>query len=185
MAAGIFAVAPQFVSVILGDQWHSAIPLMQVLAVWGGLRAFGANVGSVYKATGRPDIETRIQALQVIIIALIIYPAADWFGVVGVASTIVISSFLPLPIHLHYVLSIIQGRATKILKLIAYPLVSSIAMAGCVVILDAYILTSTNMINLLFLIIFGTLAYITIMVIFEYISGASFIELYYEVKQRV
>jgi O-antigen/teichoic acid export membrane protein len=185
MAAGIAAVAPQFVPVVLGDQWRSAIPVMQVLAVWGGLRAFGANVGPIYKSTGRPDIEARIQALKVIIIAITIYPAAEWFGVVGVASAIVMSSFLPLPIHLHYILSITQGQATELLKLILYPLVSSIAMAGCVVLLDTYILIGSSISNMLFLIIIGIISYTIIMYSFEKIFGTGFIQLYYSIKQDI
>ncbi|MBX0325907.1 lipopolysaccharide biosynthesis protein [Halomicroarcula sp. F13] len=185
MAAGIAAVAPQFVPVVLGDQWQSAIPVMQVLAVWSGIRAFGANVGSVYKSTGRPDIETRIQALKVIIIVIIIYPAAEWFGLTGVASAIVMSSFIPLPIHLYYVLSITQGQAIELLKLIAYPFASSVVMAGSVVALDAYVLTGTNILNLIFLIISGIIVYFVLMVIFEHIFGSGLMQLYAIVKQEI
>jgi O-antigen/teichoic acid export membrane protein len=185
IAAGIAAVAPQFVPIALGNQWQSAIPVMQVLAVWGGIRAFGANVGPIYKSTGHPDIEARIQALKVIIIAIIIYPTAQQFGVVGVASTIVLSSFIPLPIHLYYVSSITQEPAIDILKLIVYPLVSSIAMAGCVVGIETYVLTGTNILNLIFLIILGIITYFVLMIIFEYIFGVEFTQLYSIVKQRV
>jgi O-antigen/teichoic acid export membrane protein len=185
MAAGVAAVAPQFVPVVLGNQWQSAIPIIQVLAVWGGIRAFGANVGPVYKSTGRPDIETRIQALKVIVIAIIIYPAAEGFGVVGVASAIVMSSLLPLPIHLYYVLSITQERAIELFKLIVYPLVSSITMAGSVVALDTYALVSTNILNLMYLIISGVIFYFVMMIVFEYIFDAEFRQLYHIVKQGI
>jgi O-antigen/teichoic acid export membrane protein len=183
MAAGIAAVAPQFVLVVLGDQWQSAIPVIQVLAVYGGIRAFGANVGAVYKSTGRPDIEARIQTLQVITMLIIIYPAAEWFGVVGVAATTVMSLFLPLPIHFYYVLSIIQEQAIELLKLVAYPLVSSIAMAGSVVGLDTYVLVGTNVLNLTLLIISGVAFYFALMMAFEYIFEAEFIQLYGTIKQ--
>jgi len=185
MATGIAAVAPQFVPVVLGEQWRPAIPVMQVLAIWGGIRAFGANVGPIYKSTGRPDIEARIQALKVIIIAITIYPAAEWFGVAGVASAIVISSFFSVPIHFHYVLSITQGRATELLKLILYPLFSSIAMAGCVVVLDTYLLTEPSVLNLSVLIFIGCVIYVIIMFSFERVFEAEFTQLYYIVKQGV
>lgn len=185
MAAGIAAVAPQFVPVVLGNQWRPAIPVMQVLAVYGGIRAFGANVGAVYKSTGRPDIEARIQTLQVITIVIVIYPAAGWFGLVGVASAIVMSLFLPFPIHLYYVLSITQGRALELLKLIAYPLVSSVVMAGSVIALDTYILAGASILNLIFLVIVGIIFYLLLMITFERVFKIEFIQLYYIVKQGI
>jgi len=185
MAAGIAAVTPQFVPVVLGDQWRPAIPVMQVLAAWGGLRAFGANVGPIYKSTGRPDIEARIQALKVITIIIIIYPAAEWFGLAGVASAIVISSSISLPVHFHYVLSITQGRAVELLKLTTYPLISSIGMAGSVIALDTYVLVGISIFNLILLIISGIILYVILMLIFEYIFGAEFTQLYRLVEQKI
>lgn len=185
MAAGIVAVAPQFVPVVLGDQWRPAIPVMQVLAIYGGIRAFGANVGAVYKSTGRPDIEARIQGLQVVTIAILVYPAADWFGLVGVASAILMSLFLPLPIHFYYVLSIVQGRTIELLKMVIYPLTSSIVMAGSVIALDVYILTGTSIQNFIFLVILGTIFYFLLMSIFERVFNTEFIQLYYTVKKRI
>jgi O-antigen/teichoic acid export membrane protein len=185
MAAGIAAVAPQFVPVVLGNQWRPAIPVMQVLAVWGGVRAFGANVGPVYKSTGRPDIEARIQALKVIFIIVIIYPAAELFGLAGVASAIVMSSSITLPAHFYYVLSITQGRIVELLKLIAYPLVGSIGMAGSVVILDTYVLVGTDILNLISLITSGIILYFALMFLFEHLFDAEFTELSQLVKQNI
>jgi O-antigen/teichoic acid export membrane protein len=185
MAAGIAAIAPQFVPVVLGNQWQSAIPVMQVLAVWGGIRAFGANVGPVYKARGRPDIETRIQGLKVVILAILIYPAAEWFGIAGVASAIVMSSLLPLPIHLYYILSIIQARTVELLKLIVHPLMSSLIMAGSVVVIDTYVLTGTSILNLIYLVILGVMSFLALMFIFEYIFGTEFTKLYQIMRQNI
>jgi O-antigen/teichoic acid export membrane protein len=185
MAAGIAAVAPQFVPVVLGDQWRSGIPVIQVLAVYGGIRAFGANVGAVYKSTGRPDIEAKIQALQAIALAAVIYPAAEWFGLMGVAFAVVISLILPLPISLHYVLSITQLRAIELLKLIMFPLMSSIVMAGSVIALNIYILTGESIFAFTLLIATGCMVYFALMYIFEHLFNAEFIQLYRIVKQGI
>lgn len=185
MAAGIAAVAPQFVPVVLGDQWRPAIPVMQVLAVWGGVRAFGANVGPVYKSVGRPDIDVRIQALKVVTIIIIIYPAAELFGLVGVASAIVMSLSVTLPVGLYYILSITQVRAIELLKLLVYPLVSSISMAGGVVVLNTYVLVGTSILNLTFLIMSGVVLYLVLMILFELLFDVEFIQLYWLVRENL
>jgi len=186
MAAGIAAVAPQFVPVALGNQWRPAIPVMQVLAVWGGVRAFGANVGPVYKSVGRPDIAAGIQGTKTAIIAIMIYPAAERFGLVGVGSIIVLSSlFVTTPINIYYVSSIIQERVVKLIRLIAYPLVSSIAMGGIVIAVDIYVLTEANILNFISLIALGITLYVGLMILFENMFGAEFIQLYYKIKREI
>ncbi|UOO95163.1 lipopolysaccharide biosynthesis protein [Halococcus dombrowskii] len=185
MAAGIVAVAPQFVLVFLGDQWSPAISVMQMLAVWGGVRAFGASVGPVYKSIGRPDLEARIQALKVLILVITIYPAARAFGVNGVAAVIVGNSFFTLPIHLYYVLPVVQARLGEVLELIAYPFVSCVVMAISVHTLDFYIGLDASILNLVFLVLAGASVYSTMMIIFEKLSGCEFAELFYVVKQGV
>ena len=88
LAALIAALADAFVPVFLGEKWEPSIPIMQVLAVFGLMRAFGATTGSVFLAIGRPDIRTQIQTLQVIIFAAALYPMIQVWGLVGVAAAV-------------------------------------------------------------------------------------------------
>lgn len=160
MAAGIAAVAPQFVRVILGNQWDPMIPLMQLLAIWGGFRAFGANGGAVFKSVGRPDIGTRIQALKVIIIALSIYPAAEYFGVAGVALAVLGSSLVVLPTQAFIILSIIEGEVEELLQLVLYPAIGSIMMFFVVTTIDHHILLGFTIWNLLSMVLIGVIIYL-------------------------
>jgi O-antigen/teichoic acid export membrane protein len=185
MAAGIAAVAPQFVPVVLGNQWREAIPVIQILAVWGGIRAYGSNVGAVYKATGNPNIEASITALKVIAIAIIIYPAAEWFGLIGVASAVILSSTLSTPIHFYYIMSITQGKAIEFLKLIAYPLISSITMAVGVMMINTHILVGTSIFNLVLMIVSGVIFYVILMIVFERVFGIELTQLYQIVKKGI
>ena len=43
----IAAFAPEIVSVLLGNGWSSAAPMLRVLALWGLLRSFANPVGSL------------------------------------------------------------------------------------------------------------------------------------------
>ncbi|QRY24857.1 lipopolysaccharide biosynthesis protein [Halobacterium sp. BOL4-2] len=185
IAAGVAVVAPQFVLVVLGNQWRPAIPVMQVLAVWGGIRAFGANVGPVYKSTGRPDLEAKIQAFKVVIIALLIYPAADIFGLIGVSAMIVGSALLTLPVHLYCILSITEGRLTEVIEKMAYPFIGSVAMVVGVTVLNSYIISSVSVLNLVLLVVWGVVLYVAIMVVLEYTFDCKFLQLYSVVKRGI
>jgi O-antigen/teichoic acid export membrane protein len=143
------------------------IPLMQALAVWGGIRAFGATGGGVFKAVGRPDIPTKLQAVKVLVIALSIYPAAEYFGVIGVAYAIIGSSFFVLPPRMYFLLSIIQENIWTIVNLIIPPFVMSTIMCAVVISTDLYILSGTGLPQFILLVMLGVVTYGVSMLMLE------------------
>lgn len=177
MAAGILVVAPQFVKSIFGSEWTPMIPIIQILSLWGAQRALGATVGPVFKAVGRPDISTKLQSLKVLIIAVLIYPAADQYGILGVGYVLVGNTFVTLPVSMYLVLSIIKGRSLRLAKLVLIPLIGSGIMAALVFGLDVHLIQSTGTIQLFVLIVVGAMFYVGIMVIVERISNYEFIDL--------
>jgi O-antigen/teichoic acid export membrane protein len=140
---------------------------MQSLAVWGGIRSFGANVGGVYKAVGKPDIEAKLQAVKVLIIVMTIYPAAENFGVVGVAFAIIGSSLFLLPIHMYIVLSITKTNVRKLLIRIGPPFISSAVMCVAVVAVDQYIFIGIGLPQFILLILVGVIIYGLLMLLIE------------------
>ena len=90
-AAGIALLAEPLVAVLLGPRWSEATPLIQVLAVYGGIRAAQANTGSIYLALDRPQLASAMTLLNIVFafgafaIALARWPLAQaaWFLVGG------------------------------------------------------------------------------------------------------
>ena len=130
-AIGIVAIAPTFVRTFLGQQWLPTIPVMQLLAIWGLIRSLKVSVGPLFHAVGRPDLDTKILAGRVLLIALAIYPAADRFGLLGVAGVIIGSAlFYSTPLALYLSLPIVEGTAWDFLRLVLPPLLGSLAMGA-------------------------------------------------------
>jgi len=81
---GLATLGGLFVTTFYGEKWLPAIPVLQMLAVAGCLRSLGSHAGDVYKATGRPDILTKLGLLR----AAVLIPALLWgarYGIYGVA----------------------------------------------------------------------------------------------------
>lgn len=82
LALGLFA--PEIVNLLLGSQWHDAIPLLQIFAVWALLRSTGNPVGSLLMAKGRADLSFKWNMAW-----LFLMPPTIWwgskFGVSGMA----------------------------------------------------------------------------------------------------
>ena len=174
LSAGIIAVAPQFVYAVLGAQWAPAVPLLRLLAVWGAIRAFGANAGALFQAVGRPDIGTKIQAIKVVILAITIYPAAVRFGTLGVAGAVVANAILVQPILIFMILDVTQGSLPRLLFLLVCPLVGSVVMALVVVGIDEAFVPRTGLLQLGGLVATGVVMYVGVMVLIEMVSQYEF-----------
>jgi O-antigen/teichoic acid export membrane protein len=64
---GLAATAPLIVPVVFGAQWEPAVPLIQILAPVGMIKALLNPSGSILLAKGRPDIGFKWNALSVIL----------------------------------------------------------------------------------------------------------------------
>lgn len=131
MAFGIVVIAPSFVRAVLGESWVEMVPAMQVLAIYGLLRALGRNFSPVWKALGRPDLTTKIGILRVVTVALVIFPATDAYGITGTALVITGLYIVPIfPIDVYLLASMIDAKMTDIYAELVYPLTAGGLMAG-------------------------------------------------------
>ncbi|WP_281194379.1 lipopolysaccharide biosynthesis protein [Halorubrum sp. F4] len=168
MAAGIAAVAPYFVHVAFGNEWRPMVPLIQVLAIWGGIRSFGATVGPIYKSIGRPDIEVKLQATKVIIGSVSIFPVAEYFGVTGVATLLVCLPLLTNPIHQYMLMTILETDIRTLLKPAVYPFIGSVLMYIAVTRVSG--LVSMNALSLTLLIAIGVIIYSSVIYIIDILT---------------
>ena len=84
LSLGLLITADPAVKVLFGDQWHAAIPVLQVLAVFSLIGSIGVNAGDVYKALGRPDVLVRLSAFELTLLIPALIYCSRW-GLIGVA----------------------------------------------------------------------------------------------------
>jgi O-antigen/teichoic acid export membrane protein len=117
--AGLIVVAPDFVHVILGDQWSSAIPVVQVLAVVGIVQALQSLHVDILMARGRGKTIFRFSIIMCGAHVTAFAVGLQW-GVVGVAASFAISTCL---VETH--LTVLAARALGV-----SPMVFIRAVAG-------------------------------------------------------
>jgi PST family polysaccharide transporter/lipopolysaccharide exporter len=128
-AVGIVVVAPPFVHGFLGEKWAAAVPIIQILAIWGLLRALGSTSGPLFQAVGRPDLSTKIQAGKVVLVALLIYPLAQRFGLAGVAAVVVLNSVVfSEPVVYYLAMETLDGSYRRLARTLLVPGAASVAM---------------------------------------------------------
>lgn len=97
VAGLIFALSPSFTRVFLGEQWTQMIPTMRVLVWWGAIRSMAGANSAVLQAIGRPDIVTKLSAIKLVVLAILIYPLSIRWGTVGTSLAVLISAVLITP----------------------------------------------------------------------------------------
>jgi PST family polysaccharide transporter/lipopolysaccharide exporter len=132
-AFGIAAVAPTFVRAFLGEDWTLMIIPMQILAFYGLLSAIGQTFGPLCKALGRPDYVTKLSALRVAILAVLVIPVTSEYGVVGTAALVTgVYLFVMMPLDLYIIATLLEMKVTTIASEFVYPLAASALMGAAV-----------------------------------------------------
>ncbi|MGE4286087.1 MAG: lipopolysaccharide biosynthesis protein [Phycisphaerae bacterium] len=103
----------EFLWVILGKKWLAAIPVVQLLCIKGFFRTIGATRGPLFMAIGKPHIGFWIRFARLIIIAATIYPLAKYYGVAGVALSVVLGAALPQPFAMHITNRVLGIKMTE------------------------------------------------------------------------
>jgi O-antigen/teichoic acid export membrane protein len=98
-ALGIVSIADLMVPAVLGWKWLNAIPLIQVLAVYGALVALQTNIGYVYLAVGKPRIVSTIAAIQFVVLLAILMPACLNWGAIGASWAFLATAILMVPVN--------------------------------------------------------------------------------------
>lgn len=125
---GLVIIAPDFVHVILGEKWHAAIPVLQVLAVVGLIQSLASTGGRLLQALDRTRVIFRMSVLECAVTVPAFAIGLNW-GIVGVA---VCYAVVTIPVQL--LLIRITTRAVGISapdlgRTLAGPLQAALGMA--------------------------------------------------------
>ncbi|WP_421655574.1 lipopolysaccharide biosynthesis protein [Leptothermofonsia sp. ETS-13] len=128
---GMATLAPELVLLLFGKQWQPSIPLMQILALMGMLRAVTFFKGSVFIAMGKPAWWFWLSVLNVVL-NLIGFAIAIPFGIQAVAFAYVLRGYLAFPVGQWAVSRLIQDPLLLYLRQFITPLVSALVMATAI-----------------------------------------------------
>ncbi len=128
---GLAALAPQLIPTVFGERWAPSVPITQVLALAGILQSVLFFNGSTMRACGKPSWEFGIMLLNAVCNVIGFFIAARW-GIVAVAASFVIVSYLLAPISYLAVRKLIQIDLKTYLAQFGAPLVASLTMLAIV-----------------------------------------------------
>ncbi len=130
VAVGTIAFAGPFILTIYGDEWAPAIVPLQFLGIYGLVRSVAVNMGSVFKAGGKPSWLTYIAVGRLVVMGILLYPATKYYGIVGVSVLSAVVSIIDFVISAALTNVIIRGRLSDYVRALWVPLGFSLVSAA-------------------------------------------------------
>jgi lipopolysaccharide exporter len=161
----IFVLAPDFTLLFLGRKWMPMVPAMQVLALWGLIRAVGTTTTQIFYAVGRPQLSTKVKVWQLFLIALAIYPFTAKGGIAGTSLAIVTAAIIPNLLACYKAVKIVGGSMGEFSKVLLLPLLNTLIVISCIYL--SRILWSSR-VAFLAAILLGVLLYICVTTLFNH-----------------
>jgi PST family polysaccharide transporter len=159
---GMAVVAPDFIVVLLGEKWRSAIPVLQVLTWVGILNVASLQASLLLEALGRAGAVLRYTIASSIVSAVGFAVGLHW-GIVGVAAGYAIAKTFLVPTYLGWSTRPVGLSLTEFWKAVAGPVQAAAGMAICV--LGARLLLLDNLSagpRLAVLILLGLVVYLAL-----------------------
>ena len=129
VAAGTIAFGGPFIQTLYGDKWAPSIVPLQLLGVYGLVRSVAVNMGTVFKAGGKPNWLTSIAIARLIVMGILLYPAAKYYGIVGVSVLSMVVSIVDFVVSATLTNRIIHGSLTDYVKALWVPCLFSLLSA--------------------------------------------------------
>lgn len=94
----IIFFSSEIIALALGPNWSSAVPVLQVLAVFGIIRSVTNPCGAVFLTLGKQKYITLITFTGAISLFILILPFISLFGLIGAGLAAVVASLIQIPI---------------------------------------------------------------------------------------
>ena len=128
VSVAIMVFAEEGVRVLLGPTWLAAVPALQVLAVLGGLRSFGATNGALFHGVGRPELNTWVTAIHLALMAAVIAPLVGAWGIFGAAVAVTAPMLVSQAVG-SWLAARVTGSSRPVVNGVGAPLAGACAMA--------------------------------------------------------
>mgnify|MGYP001254972228 CR=1 FL=1 len=172
IAGLIFVLAPDFTQIFLGEKWMPMVPAMQILCIFGTLRAFNATTGPIFQAVGKPSILTKISLIQLIFLGVIIYPFTTKGNLAGVSWAVTLSNSLCFILSFQKILEITKETRKNIVSVVVPPALVTTGIMCLIHLLKIIMLNKTSLFTIFILSILLSLTIIYL--IYGKILGFSF-----------
>ena len=141
IAGLIIVLVPGFTRIFLGEQWLPVIPVIQLIAISGLLGSIITLCIPLFRALGRPGVETAWQIVRAIIILASIYPLTVKYGIIGTSFSLIFGALFSGIGFCVQAVKILKCGVWAFLKILIIPLTGTLIMVLALYLLRTYLVT--------------------------------------------
>jgi O-antigen/teichoic acid export membrane protein len=161
ISVGLALTAPLFIPLFLSARWNPAIIPTTLVSVALGIAAMGFIPGVLYKATGRPELLSRLNIFKVPVAFLVLWYGTRW-GINGVAAGQIIISIFSLLLDTLVANYVMKYSTKDLLEALAPTFWSSLGMAVALLVVIP-VLPFSGLSAFVLLVLVGVLIYFMMM----------------------
>jgi O-antigen/teichoic acid export membrane protein len=136
---GLIITSESVIHVIYGPKWSNAALPLQILAVFGMLRALSSINGFLFEGIGKPQIPLYVGLVRLAVILALIIPLTIAYGLEGAATAVTVAMALQLGLFWYSVGRILDVRASQFLDSLWGPIWKSSIMGIVVYVMSNYV----------------------------------------------
>ena len=167
VAGAIFLLAPDFTEVFLGQKWLPMVSALQVLCFFGVIRSIGATMGPILYGTGRPKVQTKVSAVQLLFLAIVIYPLTISLQILGTSLAVLVSNLLGFILITRETKAILNFRYGEVCTVLAVPLCSYLSVFFLVFLPVTLMSPQRSIILILLILLLTTIIYFIIIYLWD------------------
>lgn len=127
-AVGLALTAPITVPLLLGNQWHDAVPVLQFLALSSAGAALLSSSWAVYLALQNPRTPAYVDCGYVVLLALLLIVLCPKYGAMGAAIAALVASSVIAPINYAMLLPRLHLKWRVFPAMLVRPTIAALAM---------------------------------------------------------
>ncbi|MEG3066613.1 polysaccharide biosynthesis C-terminal domain-containing protein [Acetomicrobium sp.] len=135
------------------------VPAMQVLALVGLIGSIQATTGPIFRAVGRPNIDTKWQVVRLIVLATTIYPLTLLWGMLGASIAVFASIFVTFLGCSVMVIKVTGCDIRSYNKVVTCPLVAGLFMVAVIFVLKG-VVDTVGLLVFVLLVLSGFFVYV-------------------------
>lgn len=170
-AAGLAIVADEVVDLILGVKWLEAIPILQWLALYAGLRPIYGTVWNLALALGKTRQLAALTWIELACLAPTIWLGAQINGVIGVATAkVIVTAIMPV-LYFGFLIHFKFVTLLDIVTQLWRPAFSTIVMTAAVIGFSAAFSNVPIIMALIAKVTVGAAIYLVVLLVIWYLAG--------------
>ena len=161
LCALIVALGDILIPLLVGPRWAPAATPLRILIFGALIRSVLQTAFPLLQGLGHSRADFLLKGVQMIALCLLLYPAARYWGIPGVAMAVVIAAATALPVWAHTLRKLGNVSATDMIQPVVVPVLATVAGLALLWLLPAKACTWSHLVGYgsLFLATYGLVSF--------------------------